>query len=132
MTLVYAAIAVSVGAALVLAAGMIAGRDELFGRGTTAARADRTFDRGVSPGPGTATIPGEAAGAGLRTPDGGNLAAASAQAGSPGQSYTGLGWPGGQPPADELWARVDAELASAGASSREPKLTKDSPSDEIW
>ena len=27
---------------------------------------------------------------------------------------------------------MDAELSTAGASSREPKLTKDSPSEEIW
>ena len=56
MTLVYAAIAVSVCAALVLAAGMIVGRDELFGRGATAAGAERAFGRGVTPGPGTAAI----------------------------------------------------------------------------
>jgi hypothetical protein len=132
MTLVYAAIAVSVCAALVLVAGMIVGRDELFGRGATAAGAERTFDRGVTPGPGVAAIPGVTAGAGLRSLGGRNLAAASAQAGSPGPSYTGVGWPGGQSPADELWARVDAELAAAGASSREPRLTKESSSDEVW
>ena len=80
MTLVYAAIAVSVCAALVLVAGMIAGRDELFGRGATAAGAERTFDRGVTPGPGTTVIPGEVAGAGLRPLDDRNLAAVSAQA----------------------------------------------------
>ena len=61
-----------------------------------------------------------------------NLATASAHAGPPGPSFTGVGWPGGESPADELWARVDAELSTAGASSREPKLTKDSPSEEIW
>ena len=56
MTLVYAAIAVSVCAALVLAAGMIVGRDELFGRGATAEGAGRALGRGVTPGPGrTAT-----------------------------------------------------------------------------
>ena len=131
MTLVYTAIAVSVCAALVLTAGMIAGRDELFGRGATAEGAERTFDRGVTPGPGTAAIHREVAGAGLRSLGDRNLAAVSTQAGSPGPSYTGVGWPGGSP-ADELWARVDAELAAAGASSREPKLTKDSSSDEIW
>jgi hypothetical protein len=132
MTLVYAAIAVSVCAALVLVAGMIAGRDELFGRGATAAGAERAFDRGGTPGPGTAAIPGGAAGAGLRPPGDRNLAAVSAQAGSQGPSYTGVGWPDGLSPADELWARVDAELAAAGAASREPKLTRDSSSDEVW
>ena len=132
MALVYAAIAVSACAALVLVAGMIAGRDELFGRGATAAGAERTFDRGLTPGPGTAAIPGGAAGAGLRPLGGRNLAAVSAQAGTPGPTYTGVGWPDGQSPADELWARVDAELAAAGASSREPKLTKDSSPDEVW
>jgi nicotinate-nucleotide--dimethylbenzimidazole phosphoribosyltransferase len=132
MTLVYAAIAVSVCAALVLAAGMIVGRDELFGRGATAAGAERTLDRGVTPGPGAAAIPAVTAGAGLRSLGGRNLAAASAQAGSPGPSYTGVGWPGGQSPADELWARVDAELAAADASSRAPRLTKESSSDEVW
>jgi hypothetical protein len=132
MTLVYAAIAVSVCAALALVAGMIAGRDELFGRGTTVAGAERTFDRGVTPGPDTAAIPEGAVGAGLWSLGDRTLAAASAQAGSPGGSYSGVGWPGGQSPADELWARVDAELAASGASSREPKLTKDSSSDEVW
>jgi len=74
MTLVYTAIAVSVCAALVLVAGMIVGRDELFGRGATAAGAERTFGRGVTPGPGTTVIPGEVAGAGLQPLDGRNLA----------------------------------------------------------
>jgi hypothetical protein len=132
MTLVYAAIAVSVCAGLVLVAGMIVGRDELFGRGATTEGAERTFDRGVTPGPGTAAIPGAAAGAGVRRLGDRNLAAVSAQAGPPGPSYTGVGWPDGQSTADELWARVDAELAAAGAPSREPKLTKESSSDEIW
>ena len=132
MTLVYAAIAVSVFAAVVLGAGIIAGRDELFGRGATAAGAERTFDRGSSPGPGTAAIPGEAAGAGLRPLGGRDLATVSAQAGPPASSYTGVGWPDGQSPADELWARVDAELAAAGASSRESKLTRESSPDEVW
>ncbi len=161
LPLIYAAIAVSVCAALALTAGVIAGRDEIFGRGATAGGDERAADRGATPGPGGAAIPAEAVSAGPQPLAGRGPAAAlneahaaaaadrqaaastrddpaaaaagasPAAADSPGPSYSGLGWPAGRSPSDELWARVDAELSAAGASVRTPKLTKDSAADEV-
>ena len=162
LSLIYAAIAVSVCAALVLAAGVIAGRKEIFGRGATAGADERTPDHGAIPGPGTAAIPEEVVSAGSQPLAGRGPAAAypgPAQAGgavpaetgavpgnsqlaaagvSPaadpaGPSLSGLGWPPGRSPSDELWARVDAELSAAGASVRAPKLSKKSAADvQAW
>ena len=199
LPLVYAAIGVSVIAAIMLAIGVVAGRDEIFGRDAAAAG-----DRGAheSAGNGRASAPGAAQGSAAAPADdripagktaagrvsgqegaahgsapaargtlsggptplaGTGPAAASAaaasfvaapavaspparhgettpespgailSAGSPADaSSSGLGWPAGKSPADELWARVDAELSAAGAASQAPKLTKDSATHEVW
>ncbi len=123
LSLIYAAIAVGVCAALVLVAGLIAGRHEFFGGSAADAAGARV--------PGTLASLGDAASAGALW----DRTAASTPlvpAGRADPSQAGLGWPSGESPADDLWARVDAELAAAGTATRAPKLTKDSATEEVW
>ncbi|HEY3734042.1 MAG TPA: hypothetical protein VGL63_09010 [Streptosporangiaceae bacterium] len=136
LPIVYAAIAVSAVAAVVLAAGVIRSRDKIFGAETPAAsdRGRRLADLSTA-GTGAASAGVQAAesAAGVT---GGGVGVAAGGAGSSGAaagtSSSGLGWPAGASPADELWARVDAELSAAGAAARAPRLTRESSTDEVW
>ncbi|HEY3956948.1 MAG TPA: hypothetical protein VGM53_26555, partial [Streptosporangiaceae bacterium] len=153
LSLVYAAIGVSLVAAILLAAGVFAGRDEILGRdrrtrggqrpaeahrGAVAA-VHRTMPAGSMPRTGTGPAsafsrpgtlreepagPATVPGPRLGEAPGGRPAAPAAPTAGAGTSGSGLGWPAGESPADALWARVDAELAASGASADAPKLTK--------
>lgn len=132
LSLIYAAIAVGVCAAVVLVAGLIAGRDEFFGRSAADAAGGRGADHGATRDPGTLASPGYAAGAGALWDRTAVASAPLVPAGPADASRAGLGWPSAGSPADDLWARVDAELAAAGTATRAPKLTKDSATEEVW
>jgi len=131
LPLVYAAIVVCVIATILLATGVIVGRDEILGHDVKATGGTGETQRATAaPWLGTAA---QASGPAALAP------AASGPSGPSGPpleeatpASSGLGWPAGKSPADALWARVDTELAAAGASVDTPKLTKDAPSEEIW